>query len=396
MIEKILYGTEASTANFQNIVPNRLKKFEEASDAPIEKEPNVNKLARLLHPKQQFFIISEVTENIAGVKTYKLVPKNPENKPAYFNAGQYLSVKLRIDNGFISRPYSISSSPKEALQGFYTLTIKNTQDGFASKYIYSNWHVGTEVETSGPEGQFCYQQLRDADTVIGIAGGSGITPFYSMAKDIASGNADFKLVILFGCRCEEDILFKNELLRLEKESNGKIRVVFVLSDEKKSGYENGFISKDIIKKYAPETYSVFICGPQAMYNFVSKELVSMNMKAKFIRRELFGQIRDVYRLKGYPQQFKNTVFKLTLKIHGEIKSLPIQSNDSILVCMEKHGLKTWSCCRSGECGQCRVRIIAGDFYTVPEASGIRMADKVHRIVHSCITYPLSDIECELL
>ena len=119
--------------------------------------------------------------------------------------------------------------------------------------------VGDIITTSDPQGQFYYEELRDAKNVIALAGGSGITPFLSMAKAIVEETEDFNLTILFGSRTEEVILFKDELEQLAKDSKGKVKIVHVLSDEKKDGYENGFINADIIKKYAPknEDYSIF-------------------------------------------------------------------------------------------------------------------------------------------
>jgi ferredoxin-NADP reductase len=396
MSEKVIYGTEQSLENFAKIVPNRRRVFEEAPDTPIEKEPHINRLAAILHPKRQLLLISGIVQETSDVATYTLKPRNPNDKPAYFMAGQYLSVKLIIGNSHITRPYSISSSPDEALKGYYTLTIKNTRDGFVSRYIHENWKVGTEVETSDPEGHFYYNELRDSRTVVGIAGGSGITPFYSMAKDIVSGNSDFNLIVLFGCRTEEEILFRDKLADLEKNSEGKLRVVHVLSDKEKPGYECGFITADIIKKYGPDSFSVFVCGPQQMYTFIRKELDSLNLSTKYVRRELFGQPKNVHEMEDYPQDARDKIFNLTLKANGETKILPAAANESILVAIERSGVKSSSCCRSGECGLCRGRLLSGNMYETEESHAVRMADRICGILHSCCAYPLSDIEFELL
>jgi ferredoxin-NADP reductase len=396
MSGRVIYGTEQSPENFAKIAPNRRRVFEEAPDTPIEKEPHINKLAATLHPKRQLLVISDIVQETSDVATYTLKPRNPNDKPAYFVAGQYLSVKLSIGDSHVTRPYSISSSPDEALKGYYALTIKNAMDGFASRYIHENWKVGAEVETSGPEGRFCYNELRDSRAVIGIAGGSGITPFYSMAKDIVNGNSDFDLTILFGCRTEEEILFQDKLADLEKNSKGKLRVVHVLSDEEKPGYECGFVTADIIKKCGPDSFSVFVCGPQQMYTFLRKELDSLNLAAKCVRSELFGQPKNVYEMADYPQSAKDKVFHLTLRTNGETKTLAAAANDSILVAIERSGLKSSSCCRSGECGLCRGRLLSGKVYETQESHAVRMADRIHGILHSCCAYPLSDIEFELL
>jgi len=395
-MEKVLYGTKESQKNFGELVPNRRKMFEQAPATPISMDTNVNRLAGQLHPERQQLVVTGITRLPDDAITYRLEPAIPGEKPAYFRAGQYLSVKLHIGGSSISRPYSLSSAPSDALKGFYMLTIKDTQYGFSSRFIHENWKVGTLVETSAPEGHFYYNSLRDAETVIGVAGGSGITPFLSMAKDITDGNADFRLLLLFGCKDEKSILFKDELMALEEHSQGRFKVVFVLSNEQNPKYEHGFISANLIRKYAPEAFSVFICGPQVMYNFVSAELQSMNISSKYIRRELFGQPKNVAKFANYPKEFNGKVFKLTLKTQDGDKIIPASADESLLVAIERSGAKTWACCRSGECGRCRGLVISGDVYMTPESNGLRMADRTHNVVHTCSAYPLSDVELELL
>lgn len=396
MIERLLYGTEENLNSFEELAPRRRSMFDAASDAPLNKEPNMNKLARLLHPERQYFVVKDIIHETYDINTYRLEPKEPKNLPAFFRAGQYMSFKLKIGDSYITRAYSLSSAPLEIFDGFCTVSVKRNQDGFASQYIHDNWKIGTEVETSGPQGHCYYSPVRDSKNVVGIAGGSGITPFRSMARDIVSGNSDFNLTLLYGCRTEKDIAFKDEFKELAKKSNGKIKVVVILSEEEKDGYEHGFIDKDIIRKYAPDDFTVFICGPQAMFEFVDRELEAFGLERKQIRRELFGQVADVYAIPGYPSQAIDTVYKLTLHVDGEIKILPAASKDSLLVTIERSGLKSNSCCRSGECGSCRGRLISGDVFTIEETNGVRQADRKHNIVHSCITYPLSDVEFEMI
>lgn len=266
----------------------------EAKPLPAEEEYSANRLAKLLHPDHQHFIISKIKDHGEGVKCFTFIP-DPEsetNHVAYFAAGQYLSVNLNINGMPVTRAYSISSSPKMATEGEIELTIKQVPGGLVSNWVHENWKVGSKVDTSGPLGTFTYEGLRDAKTVIGIAGGSGITPFLSLARAIADGDEDFQMILLYGSRTADTIVYKEEFDALEARTD-KIKVVHVLSHEEKEGFEHGFISADLIQKYAPETdYSVFMCGPQVMYDFVDKELEKLQLRRKFIRHELFGEMHD--------------------------------------------------------------------------------------------------------
>ena len=151
-----------------------------------------------------------------GAKSFTLVPDVEKGtaEMAYFRASQYVSVALNIDGAAVNKPYTIRSGPKDALGSentSYTLTIKLTEPSYASKYILDTWKQGDAVDISGPLGDFYYQDLRDAKHVVAIAGGSGITPFYSMASAIADGIEDFDMTILYGSRTAGGILLRDEI-----------------------------------------------------------------------------------------------------------------------------------------------------------------------------------------
>ena len=200
---------------------------------------NPNELAKRLHPEVQYCRIAKVVDH-GGAKSFTLVPNEEKGttEMAYFRASQYVSVSLNIDGAPVNKPYTIRSGPKDALgreNTSYTLTIKLTEPAYASKWILENWKEGDEVEISGPLGDFYYQELKDAKHVVALAGGSGITPFYSMAAAIVYGAEDFDMTILYGSRSYDGILLKDEIEELAASSNGRVKVVHVLSHDEKDG-----------------------------------------------------------------------------------------------------------------------------------------------------------------
>lgn len=365
---------------------------------PKEDTYAANWLAKQLHPKHQYFVISKIKDHGEGVKCFTFVPdtKRKTEHVAYFAAGQYLSVNLDIDGMPVTRAYSISSSPKMATEGEIELTIKQVPGGLVSNWIHENWKVGTRVDTSGPLGTFTYEGLRDAKTVIGIAGGSGITPFLSMARAIADGDEEFQLILLYGSRTEDTIVYKAEFDALEARTD-KVKVVHVLSHEEKEGFENGFITAELIQKYAPkEDYSVFLCGPQAMYDFVDKELEKLKLRRKFIRHELFGEMHNPKAQKEYPQDISVPEnVKITVIREGTSQVIEGSTDDSVLQILEKNGIAAPSHCRSGECGWCHSRLVSGDVYMPTSVDGRREADKKFGYIHPCVSFPLSDMTIEV-
>ena len=382
--------------DFIPLLKNRQSRFDSASSVLSPIEDNATAIARALHPKRQYLKVAEVKDMASDCKSFTLVP-DPERgtkELAYFGAGKYLTVFETINGMPVTRAYSISSSPKDSLEGKYVLTIKLVDGGLVSRYIFDTWTVGTNVEVSAPAGNFEYQPLRDAKKVICLAGGSGITPFLSMANAIADGDEDFEMTLLYGSRNQDSILFREELEELEKKCD-KIKVVHVLSDEKKKikGTEKGFITAELIKKYAPENeaYSVFLCGPQQMYEFVDKELEKLGIAKKYIRHEMFGEFHNPASQPDYPAGVPERV-KITVTIQDKTYIIFGSSSDSVMQIIEKNGLSAPARCRSGECGFCHSHLISGEVYVPKHLEYRRLADYQFGCIHPCCSFPLTDLE----
>ena len=381
---------------FLPMLKDRQEKFESGKAELSADVDSAMALARALHPKRQYLRIEKVTERGEDCKSFTLVPDEEKGTTslAYFGAGKYLTVFETIEGMPITRAYSISSSPKESLEGKYELTIKLVEGGLMSKYIFDTWKKGRSVEVSAPAGNFEYQELRDAKKVICLAGGSGITPFVSMAKAIRDGDEDFEMTLLYGSRNYENILFRKELDAIAKECD-KVKVVHVLSDEAevKKGTEKGFITAELIKKYAPENeeYSIFICGPQQMYNFLDSELGKLNKENKYIRHEMFGEFHNPASQSDYPENVPDEV-KITVTIQDETYTVVGKTGDSVMQTLEKNKIAVPARCRSGECGFCHSHLISGKVY-VPEALEYRrLADYKFGCIHTCCSFPLTDLE----
>ena len=382
---------------FLGQVKLREKMIAQAPDTPPVSVFNANILAKKLHPGAQYAIVAKV-EDHGEAKSFTLVPDTEKGTQqlAYFRAGQYVSVALDIGQAKLNKPYSLRSGPRDALKGSYTITVKRTAKGFASDYILDNWVEGTKVKLSGPLGEFYYQDLRDASHVIALAGGSGITPFYSMASAIADGVEDFSLTILYGSRTADSILLKAELDEVAARSNGKVKVVHVLSHENAEGYEQGFLTAELIAKYAPQgDYSVFLCGPKAMYAFADGELAKLNLKRRRIRKELAGEYGDPTADAAYPAQAAGKTYTVTVVIRGNAQTVSCRADQTLLDALEKAGIRAPSHCRSGECGWCHSRLVSGDVYIPEDTDGRRAADKKFGWIHPCCSYPISDVTLDV-
>ena len=382
---------------FLGQVKLREQKIAEASTELPTSIYNANVLAKKLHPNVQYAVVSAITEH-KDAKSYTLAPDTEKGVDglAYFRAGQYVSIALDIGDAKLNKPYTIRSCPKDALNGTYTITVKRNVKGFASDYILDNWQVGTKIKLSAPLGEFYHQELRDAKQVVALAGGSGITPFYSMAAAIADGTEDFTLTILYGSRTKDAILLGDELDAIAAASNGKVKIVNVLSEEECDGCEKGFITAELIKKYAPDgDYSIYLCGPKAMYKFMDTELSKLSLKGRRIRKELPGEYGDPTVDEKYPKEAAGKTYTITVLIRGESQTVSCRADQTLLDALEKAGIRAPSHCRSGECGWCHSRLVSGDVYIPEDSDGRRLADKKFGWIHPCCSYPLSDVTLDV-
>ena len=382
---------------FLSMLSDRQARFENGKAELPEISDQATVIAKALHPKRQYLKIAEIIERAEDCKSFVLVPDEEKGTTAlaWFGAGKYLTVFETIEGMPITRAYSISSSPKDSLEGKYVLTIKLVDGGLMSQYIFDTWTVGKSVEVSAPSGNFEYQELRDAKKVICLAGGSGITPFVSMANAIADGDEDFEMTLLYGSRNVDNILFKDELDALAEKCD-KIKVVHVLSDENAKagkGFEKGFITAELIKKYAPadEKYSIFLCGPQQMYAFVDKELEKLGLEKKYIRHEMFGEFHNPATQADYPEGVPEKV-KIKVTIQDNTYEVEGSSNDSVMQILEKNGISAPARCRSGECGFCHSHLISGKVYVPKALEYRRLADYKFGCIHPCCSFPLTDLE----
>lgn len=380
---------------FKKLADTRRKAIENTPVQPLPKTLVTNEKAKAMHPERQMVRVKEKRPN--GPDAVTIVLESTDGKPlAPFRAGQYISVSVEIGRTRTTRSYSLCSSPAWAEQGIYHITVKRVEeDGFVSPFLQDQLKVGDTLEISSPQGHLYYEPLRDAPHVLALAGGSGITPFVGMAYALRDGYEDFDLTILFGSRTEAGIVYRRELEELAA-ACGRVHVVHVLSDEEKPGFEHGFISAELIEKYtAGQETSIFMCGPQAMYNYLDGEIGKLGLDRKHVRRELFGAIKDPWNQPGYPVEKKDQTFHARIIVPGQTYQIEVKASEPILTAVERAGIRAPSRCRSGECGWCRSRLLSGEVFVPEVTDGRRAADKDFGYIHPCSSFPLSDIVLEV-
>lgn len=367
---------------FTKLVPNRRAALAAGSAEPLPTEYRTNTLAKRLHPGRMQVEVTAVrplTESMTELTFRRL---DGDAFP-FFRAGQYVSLQGPVEGGLVSRPYSIVSSPRQALENVLVLGVADA--GFFSGWLNREAKPGDRFRMTEPSGEFHYETLRDKKQIICVAGGAGITPFLSMAKSMLEGDEDYEMVLFYGARDEAHLAYKAELDAMAEKG---LRVVYVLSDEEKPGFEHGFVTAQLMEQYADlRQATFFLCGPKAMYDFVGSQLAPYGLPLKAVRRDATccGDLAlDAPRS-----------FKLTVHIRDRVYTMDAAEHETLLTAMERAGVPAPNKCRAGGCGYCHSKLLSGEFRVAEGRDGRREADRKFGYVHPCVTYPLSDMAIEV-
>ena len=363
------------------------------SPVPDPKDP-IRELADLLHPGRQQFTVTEVREASPTSTTYRFSPLN--GHVPVFQSGQYANFYLTVGDSVLTRAYSISSAPYEArlAEPYFEVTIRHNVHYLVPDWFRENVKVGTEITAAMPFGHFLYEPLRDSSQIVGIAGGSGITPFVSMAKEIAHGKLDIDLTIIYGSVRHTDIVCGDELEAARKAAPDRIRVVHVMSDDEEWDGEKGFVTREIIEKYSPEGCSYFFCGPPVMFFLIDKIMKEMDVPLKRFRHDAAAQ-PVVGLIPGVPMDQAGKTYKLTVVrgIHEDV--IDAAADEPVAVALERAAIPIDTHCRGGECGYCRTQLLSGDIFVSPLNDGRRAMDKELGWFHACSAYPVSDLKIKI-
>ena len=262
-------------------------------------------------------------------------------------------------------------------------------------YFFDNVKEGDILDANMPFGFFYWEPLRDSKNIVALAGGSGITPFLSMAREIAYGKMkDCKITIIYGSVNSKDIVLKDELDKVEKDC-ANVKVVHVLSDDDEWQGEKGFVTKEIIEKYSGEDPTYMFCGPLAMYNLISAAINDMGVRPKRFRHDVMNNPTDPTKIPGYPVGNETKSYKITVVRGIDETVIDASGAEPVAVALERAAIPVDTHCRCGECGFCRTQLLGGEIFVSPLGDGRRLMDKELGWFHACSSYPLSDLKIKL-
>lgn len=207
-----------------------------------------------------------------------------------YRAGQHITVTLldpsEIDEKGNTRLFTIASASCED-----NLMIATRMRNTAFKRILQTLPMGTKIEIYGPSGSFLVPEDPHQPAIF-LAGGIGITPFFSILKQADHDKVSRKFFLFYSNRRPEDTAFFKELSQLEQE-NANFTIVHTVTEAEKSSVlwqgETGYIDNAMLDRYTDDLENpvYYMAGPPAMVTAMKEMLLQRGIDKKRVKHENF-------------------------------------------------------------------------------------------------------------
>lgn len=306
-----------------------------------------------------------------------------------YKPGQFLTINVPIEGVVQKRAYSFSSNPYADKD--LKITVKRVEKGLVSNYVHDYLKIGDKLQVEDPAGSFYVEpKYGEQKQYVLFAGGSGVTPMFSIAKSVLTEEPSSKVLLIYANQSIESIIFHEDIKALETNYPDAFKVEHIISSNKttKDNYHSGLATTTLIDgimlkhDLVYDEHVYMICGPFGYMEKIKEVLGENGITRNKIKIEVFKT--PTVKFTG-----KNLLSDVTLKHNGEEYNFKVRGDKSILNQAMSENIVIPYSCRSGMCSTCKGRCLEGevqmtDGHILPEnevASGG---------VLTCVTYPLSE------
>jgi ring-1,2-phenylacetyl-CoA epoxidase subunit PaaE len=285
-----------------------------------------------------------------------------------YKQGQYLTLKLKVNNEELRRSYSICTSPYN--ENDLRIAVKEVSGGKVSTFINKQLKAGDVIDVMTPMGNF-YSVLSGANKkhYVLFAGGSGITPMLSILKSVLYIEKQSKITLVYANRNEESVIFKNEIDKLSEQYNQQLQVIYIYDESQNElpELQKGFITPvkvlALTENYigVGEQYEYFICGPAPMMENVKTGLQQLNINQEKIHIEYFSSV-----IEAVDAAEKNVSTSESVESNVTVIQYGIETNfnlntkgKNVLDAALEAGVDVPYSCKGAVCCTCRAKVIEG-------------------------------------
>ena len=302
--------------------------------------------------------------------------------------GQFITVDISVDGRRYRRSYSLTSLPGDAT---YQFTVKRVAGGVVSTFLTRGLRLGDRIEAAGPFGAFVWPPPNPSGgtRLLLIAGGSGITPIWTILRHALLEDKDCQIHLIYGNRTRDAIVFRSAIDRLTQREP-RLSVDHVLEDPP-AAWTGGHGRLDAATlrsrldraPFALAGTHVFLCGPEPMRR-EAREVLH--------RSECAQVLEEVFARAAPPSRGREEV---TLRTEDTNHRFVVGGRHSILEAATRSGVELPFSCGMGGCGACRVRLTSGTV-EMEEPNCLTPEERDAGFVLTCVGHPTSPCEIKLI
>ncbi len=286
--------------------------------------------------------------------------KQPGLRKVKYLAGQYVTLFFRIDERRYARPYSFSSAP--SFDDTLNVTVKRVPEGIVSNYINNVLKVGDVIEVLEPMGDFTFDSTKPEIPIYLWGVGSGITPLYSILKEVLNTQPQRPVYLIYGNKNQESTIFKSQLNLLIQEYPTVFSMTNFYSQEEDLGesnaYKKGRINSDFVSRLLTQHDNInesvhYICGPNGLKNIITSSLIEFGIPATSVFVEDFELVIDPKDL----EQIEDS--SVTVFFNGKSSQIFVPKGKSILDVALDNDIEIPYSCQTGNCSTCKAKLKEG-------------------------------------
>ena len=288
------------------------------------------------------------------------------SEPFCFTPGQYLTLRHDIAGREERRSYSICSALDD---GELRVGVRLVPGGVFSGWLHEHLKPGDALDVMPPQGRFTTPIDAQARRhLLGIAGGSGITPILSIAKTLLEREPGSRFTLVYGNKRSGSTMFKEELEDLKNRFLARLAIYPVFSREQMDAplamgrldrAKIGELLRTVID--AKSLDAAFVCGPFGMNDEAEAALREADVAPDKIHIERFGvppSAEEAALHRPKPGDARNA--RITVVRDGLTREVEFLADDpSILDAAARSGMDVPYSCKSGVCGTCRAKLVDG-------------------------------------
>jgi ring-1,2-phenylacetyl-CoA epoxidase subunit PaaE len=313
-----------------------------------------------------------------------------------FRAGQHLTLRATIDGDEVRRNYSLCTAPAES---DWMVTVKRIGGGLFSNWVGDQLQPGDTIEVMVPHGSFTTDfDASNERHLVGIAGGSGITPVISLIRTLLKEEPESRFTLLYGNRDSSSVIFLEALAGLKDKHLGRLELYhFLDAEEQDIELFNGMLDRarceEAIAHLVPDAAEVggwFICGPGPMMDAAEGALLDRNIPKERIHIERFTADRPPEAVAREIAQLQSQAegVSVAVTLDGRTRRVPFTAGN-ILDSARAAGLPAPFACKAGVCATCRAKVTKGKV-EMAARYGLTDEEVGDGYVLTCQSVPLGD------